>query len=74
MHRSGGAQRLRWLSQSVIASRGDHMLDFLKRLLPHHPLPSHLHVHFDDAGDEVLCDASICRPPQPQSYLYRAPR
>jgi hypothetical protein len=50
------------------------MLNFLKRLLPLNPLPPHLHVHFDDAGNEVLCEASICRPPQPQSYLFPPPR
>lgn len=71
MHRSGGERHLPSLSQSAITSRKVHMLDFLKKLLPHHPLPPHLHVHFDDAGNEVLCDESICRPPQPQPYLFR---
>jgi len=49
------------------------MLTFLKRLLPPEPLPSHLHVHFDDAGNEVVCDESICRPAQPRPFSLLPP-
>lgn len=46
------------------------MLSFLKRLWPRDPLPPHLHVHIDDEGNGVLCDASICRPSRAQSYPF----
>jgi len=38
------------------------MLNLIKRLLPAEPLPAHLHFHLDDAGNEVICDESRCRP------------
>jgi len=37
------------------------MLNVLKRLV-REPLPPHVHFHLDDQGNEVLCDASACRP------------
>jgi len=38
------------------------MLGFLKRLLAPEPLPTHVHFHVDDRGNEVWCDESACRP------------
>lgn len=38
------------------------MIQFLKQLLPREPLPSYVHFHVDDRGNEVFCDESACRP------------
>ncbi len=27
-----------------------------------HTLPAHVHFHLDEAGHEVLCDETACRP------------
>jgi hypothetical protein len=38
------------------------MFQLLKRILPREPLPPHIHFHFDQHGNEVWCDESVCRP------------
>jgi len=38
------------------------MIRLLKNLLPREPLPSHIHFHIDEHGNEMWCDASVCRP------------
>jgi hypothetical protein len=42
------------------------MLRLLKRLKP---LPPHLHFHVDEAGNNVICDESACRPEAPSPSL-----
>jgi hypothetical protein len=37
------------------------MFKFLKRLV-REPLPPHIHFHVDDAGKQIWCDESRCRP------------
>ncbi len=41
------------------------MIRLLKRLLPREPLPTYIHYHVDDLGNEVFCDESACRPTNP---------
>ncbi len=49
------------------------MIKYLKALFERRPaLPSHLHVHLDEAGREILCDESTCRPKY-ESPLFAGP-
>lgn len=45
------------------------MIQLLKRLLPGDKLPAHVHFHIDDHGNEIFCDASVCRPQRPTLLL-----
>ncbi len=46
------------------------MLKLIKRLLPAEQLPSHLHFHIDDRGNQVICDESACRPQQRPALFF----